>query len=199
MRRASVRPDRIRNALLLILVAIAAPVSAAEPLVRALYGLRLGMNVAAFLATQRAVEQNEEFQGLIPGERLFQLDRQRLPPDVANIGCRFFNDQLFKISVQYTKEFSETGWDRLLPEATTRYGKGEVQQRAIPGPRREVKVLQDLARWEDPSTVHILVQETESSFRQQKIVHRRDVTAIYMDRALWAARGAAEEGAYSLF
>lgn len=186
-----------RGAYSLVLLLAALPVrpaGAAEPLDRELLGLRLGMSVQQFLTVSGGSEEHDEFQGLMPGERLFRVDPKKLPEHVKDAGARFYNDQLYKISVEFKKEFSEGGgWDQLVGTATSRYGKIEIQSQPIRNG------FQDNARWEDPATAYMVLRQRVLRFKERKMVETGQIVVVLLDRAVWDQRLKDEQEAYSLF
>lgn len=167
---------------------------AAEPLDRDFAGILVGMTVQEFLSSVGGLEHEEMFQGLIPGERLFEVAAEKLPAHVKQIGCRFYEDRLYKIAIEFNASFSEEkGWDQLMEDGTRRFGKIKIEQRPIRNGRQET------ARWEDPATAYILTRSLAFRFKDKKLVETGQVVAVYLDRALWDRRLAAEMEGYSLF
>jgi hypothetical protein len=179
---------------LLLAALLVRPAGAAEPIDRELVGLRLGMSVQQFAAAAGGTEEHDEFQGLMPGERLFRVDPKKLPDNVKDAGARFYNDQLYKISVEFKKEFSEgRGWDGLIGAASGRYGTIEIKSQPIRNG------FQDIARWEDPATAYMVLRQRVMRFKERKMVETGQIVVVLLDRAVWDQRLNDEQEAYSLF
>jgi hypothetical protein len=158
-----------------------------EPLDRSFESLRLGMTLQAFQESASSIESKEIYLNLLPDERFFRVLDDALPEGVATLAGRFYHGRLYKISVEYQRDwFTEENWTRLIDGQMQRYGKVAIQKK----PLRE-RML-EIARWEDRSSVYILQREVRMSFKENKPGNRFTVFVTYLDKPLWNERITAE-------
>ncbi len=164
------------------------PVSAGVPIERSFAKLKLGMTIEAFTKQYPAQERTDSFLNLVSGERFFEISAAKLPKDVAALACKFLNNRLYRISVEYTKEFAErTSWEALLTKTAKKYGKVTVQANTEGDKHIEI------ARWDDGTTTLILQQEGKARFESKKFKTVFTFSVVYLDDALWNERLAMEQ------
>jgi hypothetical protein len=158
-----------------------------ESLDRSFESLRLGMTLEAFQESAPSIESKEIYLNLLSDERFFRVLDDVLPEGVANLTGRFYRGQLYKISVEYQRDwFAEEDWAQLIDGQMQRYGKVAIQKR----PLRE-RML-EIARWEDRSSVYIIQREIRMSFKDKKQGNSFAVFVTYLDKPLWDERISAE-------
>ena len=163
-------------------------VSAGLPIERSFAKLKLGMTIEAFSKQYSAQERTDPFLNLASGERFFEVSTAALPKDVAALACKFLNNRLYRISVEYTKEYAErVNWEDWLAETAKKYGKVTVQSNAERNKRIEI------ARWDDGITTLILQRVEQVSFESKKLKEEFTFSVAYLDDALWKERLAMEE------
>ena len=187
-----VRDSRLITILSLLFLAFS-PLAAKgeEPLGRSFESLRLGMTLKAFQESVPSIESKEIYLNLLSDERFFRVLDDVLPEGVANLTGRFYHGRLYKILVEYQRDwFAEEDWTQLINEQMQRYGKVAIQRKPI----RE-RML-EIARWEDRSSVHIIQREIRMSFKDKKPGSSFIFTVFvtYLDNPLWNERIAAETG-----
>ena len=187
-----VRDSRLITILSLLFLAFS-PLAAKgeEPLGRSFESLRLGMTLKAFQESVPSIESKEIYLNLLSDERFFRVLDDVLPEGVANLTGRFYHGRLYKILVEYQRDwFAEEDWTQLINEQMQRYGKVAILRKPI----RE-RML-EIARWEDRSSVHIIQREIRMSFKDKKPGSSFIFTVFvtYLDNPLWNERIAAETG-----
>ena len=171
----------------LILLCTAAQALAAEPLDRSFQACRLGMSPEELRKAAPVVEMKDFYLSLLPGERFFRVKAESLPEGVRQLSCRIYQDQVFKISVEYEQNwFDDEGWDAMLTDAMERYGK-------VPLMRKDLrdKIYQNV-RWEDSASIYILRRELRLRYKDKKISNRSTLYKVYLDKPLWEKRTKAE-------
>lgn len=164
------------------------PVSAGVPIERSFAKLKLGMTIEAFLKQYPAQERTDPFLNLAPGERFFEIKENSLPKNVAALAAKFLNNRLYRLSLEYTKEFAEqTSWEALLTKTAQKYGKVVVQSSS-----QGEKVV-EIARWDDGTTTLILQREGKPRFESKKFKTVFTISVVYLDDALWNERLALEQ------
>ncbi len=173
--------------LLLILTLSPLTVKGEEPLDRSFESLRLGMTLQAFQGSVPSIESKEFYLNLLPGERFFKVLDNAVPEGVAALTVRFYQGRLYKILVEYQRDwFVAEDWTQLIDGQMQRYGEVVIQQKPI----RE-RML-EIARWEDRTSIYIIQREIRMSFKEKKMAKSFAVFVTYLDKPLWDKRIAAE-------
>lgn len=154
-----------------------------NPIDRSAGPVRLGMTVEEFQAAVGNTEQTKMNPGLIKDERSFEVKKGSLPEGVRSIGCRFLNDRLYRITVDYREGFfDEHRWDEVINQKMERYG--EVPIRA----RRLSKYPTETIEWDDPETRLVIQREQRLRIESRKMVTRYNVLMVLLDQATWQER-----------
>jgi hypothetical protein len=176
------------SAVLLILASADQPNGpAGAPVERSFFHLALGMTIEDFSKQYESQERTDPFYNLAQGERLFEVKAGSLPKDIAALVAKFLNNRLYRISAEYTKEFSEqTSWEAWLTKMSKKYGKVTVQAKAEGEKRIEI------ARWDDGTTTLLFQRETRMKLESKKFKTAYTFSILYLDDAIWNERLAME-------
>ncbi len=157
------------------------------PIERQVGPVRLGMKVQEFQETVKSTEQVGPGLGLLENERSFEVDRGGLPEGMRSMGCRFLDDQLYRITVDFREGyFDEARWNETIKKHMEQYGKAPIQS-----PRLKARPT-DLIQWDDDRTRFLIQREHRMRLESEKRVIRFTVMMVLLDRALWEKREASE-------
>jgi hypothetical protein len=164
------------------------PVFAGLPIERSFGKLNLGMTIEEFSKQYSAKERTDHFLNLAKGERFFEVSAAKLPKDVAALVAKFLNNRLYRISAEYSQEFSErTRWESLLTETAQKYGKVGVQSSS------QGEKIVEIARWDDGKTTLLLQRTRKIRFESKKMKPTSTISVVYLDNAIWNERLAMEQ------
>lgn len=158
-----------------------------EPVDRSFGPIELGLNPTTLHEVVPLIENNAMYLGLIAGERFFEVVEEALPDGVVSVSNRFFKEKLYKISVEFDKNwFSDDEWQTLVEKEQEIYGHVSIERKQI------AESVHEIVRWEDESTVYILRRALKVRFRNKKVVQNSVVYSIRFDKKIWEERGRQE-------
>ena len=158
-----------------------------EPIDRSFGPIKLGLNPTALQEVVPSIENNAMYLGLIPGERFFEVVEAALPEGVVSVSSQFYKERLYKISVEFGKNwFSDDEWEALVEKEREEYGHVSMERKQI------AEAVHEIVRWEDESTVYILRRELKTRIRNKKFFQRSVVSSIRFDKKIWEERVRAE-------
>jgi hypothetical protein len=161
----------------------------AQPLERTLQTVHLGMSPEDFQKAVPSIEMNELYMSLLPGERFFKVREDVLTEGIAEFTGRFYEEKLYKITVEYSQSwFEDEDWDALVRERMEKYGEVPIQEMQIRDGMFQT------ARWEDSVTVNIIRRQVQLRFKDNALAPKSTIFLVYLDKVLWEKRSKVESG-----